>query len=93
MIGFVDIEGGAAQFYHDLRFLYFEINFKFIEFEAINQFSKLRINVLDSVEYKYEIGEDMVAAKSSVAEIILNDTMADGNELLKIMDTIEHLKD
>ena len=72
LTGFVDIEDGIAQFYPDLRFIYFEINSKFIEFESINQYSKLRIKLEDLVNHNFEIDEDMMKGKSSVSEIILN---------------------
>lgn len=85
LTGFVDIEDGIAQFYHDLRFIYFEINSKYIEFESINQFSRLKVKIVDSVEHNFEIDEDMIKAKSSVSEIILNDTMANGNEIDNIV--------
>ena len=81
LTGFVDIEDGTAQFYPDLRFIYFEINSKYIEFESVNQFSKLKIEIVDSVKYNFEMDEDMMKAKSSVSEIILNDTMANGNNI------------
>ncbi|AQS08730.1 hypothetical protein CLOBY_08400 [Clostridium saccharobutylicum] len=84
LTGFVDIEDGAAQFYHDLRFIYFEVNSKYIEFESINQFSKLRIKIVDSVGHNFEIDEDMMKGKSSVSEIILRDTMANGNDINNI---------
>lgn len=85
LTGFVDVEDGVAQFYHDLRFVYFEINSKYIEFESINQFSKLRIKIVDSVAHNIEIDEEMMKAKSSVSEIILNDTMANGNDIDNII--------
>lgn len=85
LTGFIDIEDGVAQFYHDLRFVYFEINTKYIEFESINQFSKLKLKVVDSVKYNFEIDEDMMRAKSSVSEIILSDTMANGNDIDNII--------
>ncbi len=85
LTGFVDIEDGIAQFYHDLRFVYFEINSKYIKFESINQFSKLKLKIADSIEYDFEIDEDMIRAKSSVGEIILNDTMATGNDIDNII--------
>lgn len=84
LTGFVDIEDGVAQFYHDLRFMYFEVNSKYIEFESINQFSKLRIKIVDSVGHNFEIDEDMMKGKSSVSEIILRDTMANGNNINNI---------
>lgn len=79
LTGFVDIEDGIAQFYPDLRFIYFEINSKFIEFESINQYSKLRIKLEKLVNHKFEIDEDMMKGKSSVSEIILNQDGAIGN--------------
>lgn len=85
LTGFVDIEDGVAQFYHDLRFVYFEINSKYIKFESINQFSKLQLKITDSIEYNFEIDEDMIKAKSSVDELILNDTMANGNDIDNII--------
>lgn len=81
LTGIVDNEDGVANFYHDLRFIYFEINSLFIEFESINQFSKLRIKIVDSVGHNFEIDEDMMKGKSSVSEIILRDTMAKGNDI------------
>ena len=54
---------------------------KYIKFESINQFSKLQLKIVDFIEYDFEIDEDMIRAKSSVGEIILNDTMANGNDI------------
>lgn len=85
LTGFVDIENGIAQFYHDLRFIYFELNSRYIEFESVNQYSKLRIKIVDSVSYNYEIDEDMIRGKSSVSEVILSDTMAKGNSIDNII--------
>lgn len=85
LIGFVDIENGIAQFYHDLRFVYFEINSQYIEFECINNFSKLKIKIVDSIKQNYEIDDDMIRAKSSINEIILSDTMANGNDIDNII--------
>lgn len=79
LTGFVDIEDGIAQFYHDLRFIYFEIHSKFIEFESINQYSKLRIKIVNAVNHNFEIDEDMMKGKSSVSEIILTQDGAIGN--------------
>lgn len=79
LTGFVDIEDGIAEFYPDLRFIYFEINSKFIEFESINQYSKLRIKVVSSVNHNFEIDKDMMKGKASVSEIILTQDGAIGN--------------
>ncbi|WP_027624760.1 hypothetical protein [Clostridium lundense] len=79
LTGFVDIEDGVAQFYPDLRFIYFEINSKFIEFESINQYSKLKIKIVNLVNHNFEIDEDMMKGKASVSEIILTQDGAIGN--------------
>jgi hypothetical protein len=79
LTGFIDIEDGIAQFYPDLRFIYFEINSKFIEFESINQYSKLKIKIVNSVNHNFEIDEDMMKGKSSIREIILTQDGAIGN--------------
>ena len=94
LTGFVDIEDGMAQFYPDLRFVYFEINSKYIMFESINQFSKLKIKIVNSVEHNFEIDEDMMKAKSSISEIVLNDTMANGNDIDNIiLYNLENMKE
>lgn len=85
LTGFIDIENGTAQFYHDLRFLYFEISPLYIEFESISQFSRLKIKIKDSVEHNFKIDKDMIKAQSSVSEIILNDTMSNGNNINSIV--------
>lgn len=85
LVGFVDIQEEMVQFYHNLRFIYFEINSKYIKLESINQFSKMKIRVVESIESDFEIDEDMTMAKSSISEIILNDTMAYGNNINKIV--------
>lgn len=71
LTGFVDVEDGIAEFYPDLRFMYFKINSNFIEFESVNQFSKLRIKMVRSVNHNFEIDEDMMRGKSSISEIVL----------------------
>ena len=81
LTGFADVENGVVQFYPDLRFIYFEFDTKYMEFESINQFSKLRVKIVDSIAHNFEIDEDMMKAKSSVSEIILRDTMAIGNDI------------
>jgi len=68
LTGFVDVENGIAQFCHDLRFMYFEINNKYIEFEVVEQFSKLKIRIVDSIEYNFEIDKDVIKAKSDLEQ-------------------------
>jgi hypothetical protein len=79
LAGYIDIEDGIADFSSDLRFLYFEFGEKLIEFESINQYSKLSLKIVDSVQYHFEIDEDMLPGRSSVRHIILTDSMSATN--------------
>lgn len=75
--GFVDIEDGIAEFYPEMRYLYFMFGEKFIEFESVEQSSKMKIMITDKVMHRFEIDEDMIPAKASVDETLFVDTLAD----------------
>ncbi len=77
--GFVDIENGTAEFYPDMRYLYFLLGDKYIEFQSVEQSSRMKIMITDSVMHKFEIDEEMMPAKASVNETILVDTLADNS--------------
>ncbi|MGG4451215.1 hypothetical protein [Brevibacillus porteri] len=79
LLGFVDIEDGVADFCPDMRYYYFEVGEKYIEFESINQYSKLSVRIVDSIRYQFEIDEDMLPCKISVSQIILTDSMSAKN--------------
>lgn len=83
-VGFVDIENDIAQFYSNPRWLYFEFDDYYIEFESIEQFSKLKIQFSDSINYSYEIDEDMVKAKSSIIDLVLISSIVSGNNINEI---------
>lgn len=83
-VGFVDIENDIAQFYSNPQWLYFEFDDYYIEFESIEQFSKLKIQFLDSINYSYEIDKDMVKAKSSIIDLVLISSMVSGNNINEI---------
>ena len=85
LTGFMDIEDGEAEFYPDFRCIYFEINSGYIEFESVCNFSKLRLRIVDFVQYKFEVDEDMMPAKSKVGDMILRDSMANGNDINEII--------
>lgn len=83
-VGFVDIENNIAQFYSNPQWLYFEFDDYYIKFESIEQFSKLKIQFSDSINYSYEIDEDMVKAKSSIIDLVLISSMVSGNNINEI---------
>jgi hypothetical protein len=82
LVGFVDIVNGEAEFYPDLRFMYFKFTSGFIEFESIEQYSKLKLRITNAIQYNFEVDEDMIRGKSSISEIVLEDTM-DSNNIIK----------
>ena len=73
--GLVDIEDGIAEFIPIMEYLYFKFETKTIEFESIEQYSKLKIEYMNQLAYKFE-DEDMYPAYSSISELVLTDTMA-----------------
>ncbi|MBE5872326.1 MAG: hypothetical protein E7294_13900 [Lachnospiraceae bacterium] len=85
LVGFVDIEDGIAEFNYDLKYLYFEIGSEYIKFESINQFSLLRFDIVNSIKFNYEVDPDMIKAKASISEIVLNNTTAIGNNIVKLL--------
>lgn len=82
LVGFVDINDGETQFYPDLRFMYFEFPSGLIEFESVEQYSKLKLRIQKSIRYNFEIDEDMVKGKSSIGDIVLEDSM-DSRNIIK----------
>ena len=84
-IGFVDKEDGVNVFYSDLRTLYFEFDNIYLKFESINQYSTLKVNLEEKVNFEYEIDEDMEYAISSIIDIVLIGRNMKGNILSKII--------
>ena len=80
LTGYLDYEDDeVAQFYSDMRFLYFEFGDKMVEFykyEPVNQASKLRVTVVDSVRHEFDL-EDVVPGKSKINGIIFKNPLAD----------------
>lgn len=85
VVGFTDIEDGIMEFYSDLERMYFEMSYKYFAFESVEQYSRIKMKITDEISYDYEIDEDMTRARSSVSEIILNDTMSEGNIMEQII--------
>ncbi|ASJ52796.1 hypothetical protein BP422_04040 [Brevibacillus formosus] len=85
LLGFVDIEDGVADFCPDMRYYYFKVGEKYIEFESINQYSKLSVKIVDSIRYQFEIDEDMLPCKTSVSQIILTDSMSAKNTVKNLV--------
>lgn len=82
--GVVSIENGSAEFLPDLRILHFEIAGKFVVFESVEQFSKIRISISDNLCYYDVDDEDMLKSHMSLADIILWDIHDKGNKVSEI---------
>lgn len=84
LTGLVCIENGVAEFLPDYRAIHFEINNKFIIFESIEQYSKLKISIAENLLY-YEVDdEDMLKSYTSISNIILLDIHDTGNKIESI---------
>lgn len=83
-VGFVDIDGGCAEYYPRLEWVYFEFEDMIVEFEAFNWDNCLGIQEVEGVRYLFESVDDMVFAKSSVKDIILVDSMRRGNVVREV---------
>ena len=79
LVGFTELNNDETLFYPDLRFMYFMFTSGLIKFESVDQYSKLKLSISDSIQYNFEVDEDMLKGKSSIGDIILEDTMDSGN--------------
>lgn len=84
-VGFVDDEDGISVFHENLNYLYIEMESRYIKLQSINQYSALKIQMVDRIDYDYEIDEDWKKAKTSIANVVLNDSMSLGNKISKLI--------
>lgn len=83
--GTVDNEDDIFQFYFDFRVIYIEFESKYLRLESVEQYSKLEFSIVDHIKFDYEIDEDMYRARSSVKDIILDNSGAVGNSIREIV--------
>lgn len=84
-VGVVDIENGIGEITTFHTYLYIRFADTLLKLESTNQYSKLLISIVPEIDFQFsfEIDEDMIPVKHSIAEIVLTDTMAD-NRITKI---------
>ena len=75
-VGLIDIEDGIAEFIPVHTYLFIEFEKGMLKLQSIEQYSKLRLQYVDALQFEFDIDEDMIPAKMSVAELVLTDTMA-----------------
>ena len=83
IVGAVDIDDEIS-FIPDLRYLYFMFDTFYILFKSVEQYSKLSFAIVDSIQYDYYVDEDMLKAKTSISDIVLDNSGAIGNDIRKI---------
>lgn len=84
-VGFIDDEDDICVFHKNLNYLYIEMDSQYIKLQSINQYSALKFQLVDCIDYDYEIDEDWKKAKSSIANVVLNNSMSLGNIIRKII--------
>lgn len=82
--GFIDEEDGVLEFRPDLRVLFVEFSFGILAFQSTEQYSKLVIRKVDSIEYDADLDEDMSAGVCRASELILDDPDLLTNDIVKM---------
>ncbi len=90
-VGFVYLFEEQCEFTPDLRWIYLEFEDQLLEFESIEQFSRLKIEKVSDIRYQFESDEDMIKVKSSIIEFALVASMLVKNTVkeIKLIDGTE----
>ncbi len=90
-VGFVYLFEEQCEFTPDLRWIYLEFEDQLLEFESIEQFSRLKIEKVSDIRYQFESDEDMIKVKSSIIEFVLVASMLVKNTVkeIKLIDGTE----
>lgn len=83
-VGFVYLFEEQREFTPDLRWIYLEFEDKLLEFESIEQYSRLKIEEVSDIRYQFEPDEDMIKVKSSIIEFVLVTSMLVNNTVKEI---------
>jgi hypothetical protein len=87
-VGFIYLEEEQSEYTPDLRWIYFEFEDILLEFESIEQYSRLSMEKVTEVRYQFECDEDMIKVKSSIIEFILVSSML-ANNIVKDIELID----
>ncbi|MGO4543008.1 hypothetical protein [Paenibacillus sp. 2TAB19] len=72
LTGFIYLEdNGIYEFTPMLRFVYVRFESEYLEFESINQYSRLKIAVVPTIRHNFELVEDFLPAVSSINDLVL----------------------
>ncbi|WP_426449617.1 hypothetical protein ACP26L_31850 [Paenibacillus sp. S-38] len=77
LTGFVDSEeNGLAEFVASMNYLFLEFGDELIKIEAIEQYSKISLAVVNDIQIAVDL-EDVTPAKSKVSNVIFNNPLLD----------------
>ncbi len=83
-VGFVYLFEEKREYTPDLRWIYFEFEDILLEFESIEQYSRLKIEKVSDIRYQFESDEDMIKVQSSIIEFVLVTSMLVNNTVKEI---------
>lgn len=83
-VGFVYLFEEQREYTPDLRWIYFEFEDILLEFESIEQYSRLKIEKVSDIRYQFESDEDMIKVHSSIIEFVLVTSMLVNNTVKEI---------
>lgn len=70
--GFINLEENEVyEFTPMLTFVYVKFGEEYLEFASIEQYSRLRITIVPSIRYDFELVEDFYPAVSSISDVVL----------------------
>lgn len=76
LTGITCVEDGIAEFIPDMRYMYFDFNDRIIEFESIEQYSKLRISIVDNIIHEPGF-EDVIPSSMNISRIVFTNHLSD----------------
>ncbi|MBD8496950.1 hypothetical protein [Paenibacillus arenosi] len=83
LTGFVDFEEGElSEFVANTDYLIFEFGEQLIKLQSIEQYSKISISKVDTIQIDIDL-EDVIPAKSRISGVIFNNPMLD-NKIVNI---------
>lgn len=83
-VGFIYLYEDQKESTPDLRWIYFESGDVLVEFESFEQYSRLRMERVPDIRYRFEYDEDMIKVRSSIKGLVLVSSMLADNTVKEI---------
>lgn len=75
LTGIVDVDNGIGEFVPNTSYLYFEFGDQIVEFEAIDNYSRLRLTMVGSIRNETEF-DDVIPCIAKVGKIVFTNPLA-----------------